>query len=119
MASRGRPAKKGAQINIKMEEKLLEKVENYAYSLGIDRTKAIEKILAAFFEVADTDIEILDAYQKSMPEHPEQWVVRMKHDLMSPDYLRKRRPTPKDDASPMETSLSEEDLLKMAESVYW
>ena len=52
----GRPAKDSKALNLRLDSKVCDRLEEYCQETGITKTTAVERILTAYFDVRDEKI---------------------------------------------------------------
>ncbi|MDY3660325.1 MAG: RepB family protein [Bulleidia sp.] len=53
----GRPAKDSKALNLRLDSKVCDRLEEYCQETGITKTTAVERILTAYFDVRDEKIK--------------------------------------------------------------
>ena len=53
----GRPAKDSKALNLRLDSKVWDRLEEYCQETGITKTTAVERILTAYFDVRDEKIK--------------------------------------------------------------
>ena len=53
----GRPAKDSKALNLRLDSKVCDRLEEYCQETGITKTTAVERILSAYFDVRDEKIK--------------------------------------------------------------
>ena len=53
----GRPAKDSNALNLRLDSKVCDRLEEYCQETGITKTTAVERILTAYFDVRDEKIK--------------------------------------------------------------